>query len=67
MGDPVIGFLPIGDDGAAAEYVVAPPQTWRRHPTSIPLADAAALPLVGLTAWQALFEHGEPAAPGSGC
>ena len=30
-------------------------------PTSIPLADAAALPLVGLTAWQALFEHAEPA------
>ena len=26
-------------------------------PTSIPLADAAALPLVGLTAWQALFDH----------
>ena len=34
-----------------------PLPTWRPHPTSIPLADAAALPLVGLTAWQALFEH----------
>ena len=35
--------------GAAASLAPAP--------TSIPLADAAALPLVGLTAWQALFEH----------
>jgi NADPH:quinone reductase-like Zn-dependent oxidoreductase len=26
-------------------------------PASVPLADAAALPSVGLTAWQSLFEH----------
>ena len=56
-GDPVIGFLPFGDDGATAEYVVAAAASLAPAPTSIPLADAAALPLVGLTAWQALFEH----------
>jgi NADPH:quinone reductase-like Zn-dependent oxidoreductase len=56
-GDPVIGFLPFGDDGATAEYVLATADTLAPAPTSIPLADAAALPLVGLTAWQALFEH----------
>ena len=56
-GDPVIGFLPFVDDGAAAEYVVAAAAGLAPAPSSIPLADAAALPLVGLTAWQALFEH----------
>ena len=57
--DPVIGFLPFGDDGATAEYVLADAATLAPAPTSIPLADAAALPLVGLTAWQALFEHAQ--------
>jgi NADPH:quinone reductase-like Zn-dependent oxidoreductase len=56
-GDPVIGFLPFGADGATAEYVVVAAAGLAPAPTSIPLADAAALPLVGLTAWQALFEH----------
>ena len=56
-GDPVIGFLPFVDDGATAEYVLASAADLAPAPTSIPLADAAALPLVGLTAWQALVEH----------
>lgn len=56
-GDPVIGFLPFGDDGAAAEYVVVAAASLAPAPTRVPLADAAALPVVGLTAWQALFEH----------
>ena len=43
-------------DGAAAEYVIAPAEVLAPAPTSIPLADAAALPMVGLTAWQALFD-----------
>ena len=57
-GDQVVGFLPMGEDGAAAEYVTAPAGVLAAAPTSIPLADAAALPIVGLTAWQALFGHG---------
>src|SRR3954453_2208462 len=56
VGDEVIGFLPMTADGAAAEYVVAPAEILAPAPTSIPLADAAALPMVGLTAWQALFD-----------
>jgi NADPH:quinone reductase-like Zn-dependent oxidoreductase len=43
--------------GAAAEYVLAPTGILTPAPTSIPLADAGGLPLVGLTAWQALFDH----------
>jgi NADPH:quinone reductase-like Zn-dependent oxidoreductase len=57
VGDSVIGFLPFGDDGATAEYVLATAASLAPAPTRIPLGDAAALPLVGLTAWQALFEH----------
>ncbi|MDE9367759.1 NADP-dependent oxidoreductase [Luteipulveratus sp. YIM 133132] len=57
VGDRVVGFLPFTADGAAAEYVVAAADGLAPAPSSVPLADAAALPLVGLTAWQALHEH----------
>ncbi|SNY72302.1 NADP-dependent oxidoreductase [Paractinoplanes atraurantiacus] len=57
VGDQVIGFLPMTETGAAAEYVLAPAAVLTAAPKSIPLTDAAALPIVGLTAWQALFEH----------
>ena len=59
VGDRVIGFLPMVADGSAAEYVLAPAEILAEAPASIPLADAAALPSVGLTAWQSLFEHGD--------
>ncbi|MFG1927333.1 NADP-dependent oxidoreductase [Cryptosporangium sp. NPDC048952] len=59
LGDAVIGALPMTDDGAAAEYVVVPEAVLALAPTSVPLADASALPVGGLTAWQALFEHAD--------
>ncbi|WP_245740351.1 alcohol dehydrogenase catalytic domain-containing protein [Nonomuraea maritima] len=52
-GDKVIGLI----DGAAAEYAVAKASVLARAPERIPLADAAAVPVAGLTAWQAVFEH----------
>lgn len=58
VGDAVIAFLPMDRDGGAAEYVIAPAEAVVAAPTSIPLADAAALPSVALTAWQALFDDG---------
>ncbi|MEV7933458.1 NADP-dependent oxidoreductase [Curtobacterium sp. NPDC089185] len=58
VGDPVVGFLPMEHDGGAAEYVVAPSDALVASPTSIPLVDAAALPSVALTAWQALVDDG---------
>lgn len=58
VGDSVVAFLPMERDGGAAEYVVAPAQAVVAAPTSIPLTDAAALPSVALTAWQALFDDG---------
>ncbi|MFB9689234.1 NADP-dependent oxidoreductase [Amycolatopsis plumensis] len=58
-GAEVVGFLPMDKPGAAAEYVLAPAEALTAAPKSVPLADAAALPLVGLTAHQALFDHGK--------
>ena len=59
VGDAVIAFLPMERDGGAAEFVLAPADAVVFAPTSIPLADAAALPSVSLTAWQALFDDGK--------
>src|SRR3954469_7726074 len=59
VGDQVIGFLPRVGNGAPAEYVVAPAEVLTAAPSNVPLADAAALPVIGLTAWQALFELGQ--------
>jgi len=59
VGDDVIGFLPMDGTGAAAQYVLAPADVLTPAPKSVPLADAAALPLVALTAYQALFDHGK--------
>ena len=56
VGDAVVAFLPMTAPGAAAEYVLAPAESLAPAPTSIPLTDAAALPMVALTAWQALFD-----------
>ncbi|WP_396931410.1 NADP-dependent oxidoreductase [Mycolicibacterium sp.] len=59
VGDAVVGLLPMAARGAAAEYVVAPAEVLAAAGKSLPLADFAALPTVGLTAWQALFEIAE--------
>jgi NADPH:quinone reductase-like Zn-dependent oxidoreductase len=55
----VVALLPADAPGAAAEYVAAPAEALTSAPRTVELADAAALPLVGLTAWQALFEHAD--------
>jgi NADPH:quinone reductase-like Zn-dependent oxidoreductase len=53
VGDRVIGLV----SGSAAEYVVAPAAELAHAPHSIPPAHAAAIPVDGLTAWQAVFDH----------
>jgi NADPH:quinone reductase-like Zn-dependent oxidoreductase len=58
IGNTVFGFLPMTADGGAAEFVVASADSLVAAPTTIPLADSAALPSVALTAWQALFDDG---------
>lgn len=55
--DAVVAFLPMTEPGAAAEYAAAPAEALAAAPGTVELADAAALPSAGLTAWQSLFEH----------
>src|SRR5438270_5280391 len=54
VGDAVLAFLPMTAPGAASEFVIAPTEVLAAAPTSIPLPDAAALPIVCLTARPAL-------------
>ena len=62
-GDEVYGmpFFP-RPAGAYAEYVAAPSRQLARKPASLSHAEAAALPLAGLTAWQALVDTARVAA-----
>ncbi|MFD9240967.1 NADP-dependent oxidoreductase [Streptomyces sp. NPDC059556] len=64
-GDEVMGY--VREDflsrGTFAEYVAAPVRTLARKPRSVGFEEAAALPLVGLTAYQALHQ---PLAVGPG-
>ncbi|MFC9127932.1 NADP-dependent oxidoreductase [Streptomyces sp. NPDC057099] len=59
-GDEVFGMLPYPyGHGSHAEYVIAPVRALTRKPTGIDHVQAGALPLVSLTAWQALVEHAD--------
>jgi len=58
IGTKVVAFLPMSGPGAGAEYVTVPAELVVVAPATIPLTDAAAIPVPALTAWQALFEHG---------
>ncbi len=59
VGDRVVSMLALDAAGATAEYVLAPADSLVAAPVTIELTDAAALPLSGLAAWQALFELAE--------
>ena len=58
-GDAVYGLADFPRDGAAAEFVAVRAVNLARKPRSIGHTEAASLPLSALTAWQALFEHGQ--------
>lgn len=53
VGDAVYGMV---KSGGFAEYVVAKASGIVAKPTSLNFVDAAAVPLGGLTAWQAMFD-----------
>src|SRR6187455_3258334 len=57
-GDEVYALTPFDRDGVAAEYVVVPADVLAPKPVRLSHVEAAALPMGGLTAWQALFVHG---------
>lgn len=58
-GDAVYGHPPLSGSGTYAEYIVVSEDVCAAKPATLDHAHAAAVPLAGLTAWQALFEHAE--------
>ena len=57
VGDEVYGLIQFDRDGAAADYVTVPAADLAARPSRASDVEAAALPLAGLTAWQALVDH----------
>src|SRR5207249_2846247 len=57
-GDEVYALTPFDRDGVAADYAVVPADVLAPKPLRLSHVEAAALPMGGLTAWQALFVHG---------
>jgi NADPH:quinone reductase-like Zn-dependent oxidoreductase len=57
-GDEVYALTPFDRDGVAAEYAAVPAEVLAPKPSRLSQVEAAALPMGGLTAWQALFVHG---------
>jgi NADPH:quinone reductase-like Zn-dependent oxidoreductase len=59
VGDEVFGLTDQLRDGAAAGYVAVEARNVALKPRTADHVHAAAVPRAGLTAWQALFDHGK--------
>ena len=57
-GEEVFALTPFDRDGVAADYALVPAVVLAPKPAHLTHVEAAALPMGGLTAWQALFVHG---------
>lgn len=58
-GDAVYGIPNFPGNGSYAEYCAAKASQFALKPESIGFNEAAGVPLAGLTAWTAVFEHGK--------
>ncbi|HEY8338450.1 MAG TPA: NADP-dependent oxidoreductase [Egibacteraceae bacterium] len=58
VGQAVYALTDFERDGVAAEYAVVAADVLAPAPTRLTPVEAAAIPLPGLSAWQALFDHG---------
>jgi NADPH:quinone reductase-like Zn-dependent oxidoreductase len=56
--EEVFALTPFDRDGVAADYAVVPRAVLAPKPARLTHVEAAALPMGGLSAWQALFVHG---------
>ena len=59
VGDPVYGVTNSRSVGAYAEYALASAGIVSRKPTSLTYIEAASVPVVAVTAWQALFDRAQ--------
>jgi NADPH:quinone reductase-like Zn-dependent oxidoreductase len=58
VGQRVFGMADWARDGSLAEYAAVEARNLAPLPADVAYTVAAALPISGLTAWQALFDHG---------
>ena len=58
-GDAVLGAMTMKASGAFADMVLADADLLVKKPSDLSFEEAAALPTVGVTAWQALVDKGE--------
>src|SRR5437899_6518401 len=56
VGDPVYAYVSLRNGGGYAEYTVATQDEAAPKPKSLTYVEAAAVPVVALTAWQALID-----------
>lgn len=61
VGDEVYGLTPFTRDGAAAAYGTVPARVLAAKPAGLSHTEAAAVPLVALTAWESLVGNAAPA------
>lgn len=59
VGDHVYSYVDLAATGTFSEFVAADAATMAPVPRSVSLVEAAGLPVVALTAWQALVEMGK--------
>jgi NADPH:quinone reductase-like Zn-dependent oxidoreductase len=57
-GEEVFALTGFDRDGVAAEYAAVPTSVLAPKPRRLGHVESAAIPLAGLSAWQALFDHG---------
>jgi NADPH:quinone reductase-like Zn-dependent oxidoreductase len=55
-GDPVFAYVSLDSGGGYAEYAVVPEREAAAKPKFLTYVEAAAVPIVALTAWQALID-----------
>jgi NADPH:quinone reductase-like Zn-dependent oxidoreductase len=58
-GEEVYALTPFDRDGVAAEFAVVPESVLAPKPSALSHVEAAAVPMGGLSSWQALFVHGD--------
>ena len=58
-GDPVFAYVSLKGGGGYAEYALATEHDTAAKPKSLTYVEAAAVPIVALTAWQALIDSGK--------
>lgn len=59
VGEEIFALSAFNRDGAAAEFAVVQRDFVAPKPKTLDFIQSASVPLAGLTAWQALFDHGQ--------